>query len=386
MQKKAFIILSVFAVVAVLAALQLGLKPEVADSGNDDVLPVGALLLPEFEQIANEINTLEIIGAGNTSLVTLNRSDNGWGIAQRQGYAANWPEVRNLLRALGQAKVIAPKTTREELFPRLGLADIDSEDTGGGLLRWGSDAGQSLIIGIDANDLTGRYVRQPGVLQSYLVDQALDVKTEPADWIDKAILDWQANDLREITIRHADGDVIRIQRENEDALEMQLLNLPEGRLLSGQWAINGIANSLVSLRADDVRAVTSELPEDATRALFVTNNGVNLVVSLYQQADSAEADAVDGAGEPAIYLARLEVSLEPSPTDTGDAAEQTDEGESGEIDESQDPQQLADQLSTRVTGWEYVIPDYKYNSINKRLEDLLQPLPELEDEDALAGS
>ncbi len=388
MRKNSFIILGVLAIVAVLAALQLGLKPKMATPVGDDVLPVGALLLPDFEQLANDIDSLEIIGAGDAELVTLNRSDNGWGIAQRGGYPASWSEVRNLLRALGQTKVIAPKTAREALYPRLGLADISDENTGGGLLRWGSEPDQSLIIGIEASDLTGRYVRQPDSPQSYLVDQALDVKTNPSDWLDKAILDWQASNLREVTIRHADGDVIRIQRENEDALEMQLQNIPDGRELSGQWAINGIANSLVSLGADDVRTADNEAPESATRALFISNDGINLVISLYQQQQAAPDEPDSAITETPVYLARLEVSLEPGagfqnePEQAADGDTET-ASEAGAQD--QDPQLEVEQLNARLAGWEYVIPDFKYNSINKRLEDLLKPLPVVETEDALAG-
>lgn len=393
MKRGLFILLAIGALLAVVLAWQLGLKPQSADPLGADVLAAGDPLLSDFTEIANGIDRLDVIGAGNTTLVTLQRGDGIWGIAQRDGYPADWPAVRSLLRELGQAKVIAPKTAREEYYPRLGVADVSRDDTGGGLLRWGEGDGQALIIGIEAEDLTGRYVRQPGSAQSYLVDQQLDVKTDPADWINKAIIDWQGSRLQEVTIRHPDGDVVRIRRDNEDALEMRLVNIPEGREVSGQWAVNGIANSLISLRADDVRRA-GELPDDAIRALFVTDDGINLVISLYQEQPEqddavveADAEVADDSSAETRYIARLDVSLEPTPaTDTDsqvleqmDASDDAtapgaseDAGETG-------PAAEVEQLQTKTEGWEFIIPDYKYNSLNKRLEDLLRPLPEADD-------
>ncbi len=390
MKKSLFIALMVAAVIAVLLAWQLGLKPRTAQPIGGDVVASGELLLPQFESIANDIDSLEIIGAGNTPLVTLQRSDKGWVIAQRDGYVADWPEVRGLLRQLGQAKVIAPKTAREALYSRLGVADVSTENTGGGLLRWGEQADQALIIGIEAADLTGRYVRQPGNQQSYLVDQSLEVKTDPADWIEKGLIDWQSSRFQRVTIRHADADLIQIERTEPDALEMSLINIPEGREISGQWAVNGIVNGLISLRADDVRKVDSPLPDFATRALFVTENGINLVMSLYQQEPESAADADDSSldGTPQ-YLVRMDVSIEPVNTDASvvtddqDSETSTSEQESVSVAEGDtaenDPTAEAGQLQQKLEGWEFVIPDYKFNAINKRLEDLLKPLPEVEE-------
>lgn len=393
MKRSLFIGLMAAAVIAVLLAWQLGLKPKTAKPVSDDVVAAGELLLPQFESVANDINSLEIIGAGNSTLVTLQRNDNGWGIVERDGYAANWPEVRSLLRELGQSKVIAPKTARESLYSRLGVADVSSDNTGGGLLRWGDQSGQSLIIGIEAGDLTGRYVRQPGSQQSYLVDQKLDVKTDPADWVEKSLVDWQGSRLQRVTIRHSDGDVIRIEREQPEALEMNLMNIPEDREISGQWAVNGIVNSLASLRADDVRKADMPLPESATRALFVTDNGINLVMSLYQQEGGSEADDEASLTSTVQYMARMDVSLEPiksanaeevavdgedSDTSTNESdADSANDADEGATEEG--PQSEAEQLRQKLEGWEFMIPDYKFNAINKRMDELLKPLPNAEE-------
>lgn len=360
MKRSAFIILGAVAIVAALAAWKIGFKPHTAVLDDTSIIAAGERLLPAFEQQANDINKVDIIGAGNTVFVTLTRDNNSWGVLQRDGYRANWDEVRNLLRELGQASIIAPKTARESMHARLGLADVSEDNTGGGLLRWGDAPDQALIIGIEAADLTGRYVRQPDSAQTYLVDQILHVRTEPLDWLDKSILDWDASRLSEITVRHTDGDLIRIERSGADSLEMRLANLPENRELSGQWAINSIANSLVTLEADDVRKATGNVPEQATRALFVTDNGINLVVSLYQE-QAVDVDVDGGVVDEPVYLARFDVSLEPGSS-------------SGTSESAMEPQKEAELLASQLDGWEYVIPDYKFNSINKRLEDMLKPL------------
>lgn len=375
MQQKHFLTLVILAMVAVMLAWITRSGPEQANQSGSGVLAAGDRLLPELEAEANDIEQLQIIGAGNQALVTLNRHDTYWGISQRDGYPADWNSVRQMLRELSQAEVIAPKTVRPEFHARLGLADVSADNTGGGLVRWGDGEDDGLLIGIESDGLTARYVRRPGTDQTYLVDQELRVKSDPSDWIDANIIDWQASRLAEITVRPAEGDTIRINRATPDALEMQLISIPEGREVSGQWAVNGIANSLQVLTADDVRKAVADVPDDATRALFVTSDGINLVVSLFTET------LIGDDGEETAHYLRAEASLEPQ-TAAETVAEAVPEAPGDEALElaavNADPAEEVSRLQSKLNGWDFLIPEFKFNAMNKRLDDLLKPLPQEE--------
>ena len=387
MSNRNLLLLALAAVIASLLAWHFS-RPSERSAHQAGAIATGELLLPEFAAAANAIDSLQVYGAGEQLLVELKREDQRWTVLQKDAYAADWSKVRELLRELGQARVIAAKTSREAMYPRLGVADISMENTGGGLLRWGQGPDQALIIGIRSDDLEGRYVRQPEQAQSYLVDKVLEVPTRPRDWIDRDIIDWQGSRINAVTVRHADKDLIQLARPDADALELQLQNLPEGRELSGQWAINGLVNALTGLQADNVFAVTDPLPADATRLLYVSDNGINLLLSIYTDsaADAASADdgndTDDAADDDSSYRLRAEASLEPVPAIASDSAAVTAAAADAEAEPANDDSgaqaaaaaEVAE-LNQRLRGWEYVIPQYKFNALNKRLEDLLKPLP-----------
>jgi hypothetical protein len=385
MSNKHLLLLLVAAAIASVLAWQFSRPSErSADDAGD--IASGELLFPEFAKEANAIDYLQVYGGGEQLLLELQRQDQLWTVAQKDAYPADWGKVRDLLRELGQARVIAPKTSREAMYPRLGVADISMENTGGGLLRWDQGADSALIIGIRSDDLEGRYVRKPEQAQSYLVDKVLEVPTRPRDWIDRRIVDWQGSRISAVTVRHADKDLIRLARPDEDALELQLQNLPEGRELTGQWAINGIVNALTGLQADNVYAATDPLPADTTRMLFVSDNGINLLLSIYKQTPAA-SELADAAEAETSYRLRAEASLEPISAEANNSTD-ADADPAGKADDginAADSNAVADgaaqevaELNQRLRGWEYVIPEYKFNALNKRQEDLLKPLPAAE--------
>jgi len=389
MSKKHLLLLLVAAVIASVLAWQFS-NPSARSTHDTDAIASGELLFPKFADEANAIDQLQVYGGGEQLLLELQRQDQLWTVTQKDAYPADWNKVRALLRELGQARVIAPKTSRAAMYPRLGVADVSMENTGGGLLRWDQAADGALIIGIRSDDLEGRYVRKPEQAQSYLVDKVLEVPTRPRDWIDRRIVDWQSSRISAVTVRHADKDLIQLARPDEDALELQLQNLPEGRELSGQWAINGIVNALTGLQADNVYSAADPVPADSTRLLFVSHNGINLLLSIYKQTPAA-SDLADAAEAEASFRLRAEASLEPvsAEVDSSPDADANDAAEADAGNNATDSNALADgatqevtQLNQRLQGWEYVIPEYKFNALNKRLEDLLKPLPSADSDSA----
>ena len=400
MSNKNLLLLALAAIIASLLAWQFSRQPE-QSSQVAGAIASGELLLPEFADYANAIDQLQVFGAGEELLLELRRQDQTWSVQQKDGYTADWGKVRDLLRELGQARVIAPKTRREAMYPRLGVADVSVDNTGGGLLRWNQGDDNALIIGIRSDDLEGRYVRKPDQAQSYLVDKVLEVPTRPRDWIDRSIVDWQGSRISAVTIRHADKDLIQLARPDDDALELQLQKLPEDRELTGQWAINGIVNALTGLQADNVFRASEPVPADATRLLFVSNDGINLLLSIYAQTSAASEAAETAETE---YRLRAEASLEPNSAASVAAAadDPATASNAAAIDaDSSDVEATADesdhdnnnaaadevaQLNQRLQGWEYVIPEYKYNALNKRLEDLLKPLPETQADTATVNN
>ena len=382
--------------VAAVVALGLALWLQSGDRTGDGSAPrVGEPLLPGFAEQVNELQRLEVILPGSQTLVTLTRGESGWQAVERDGYPADWDQLRGLLRGLAQAEVVSPKTARAEHYDQLGVMDVQSPDASGVELRLGAEPVASVIVGKSASQREGRYVRLRGEQRSYLIDQALELPTEIGGWLDTDILDIQSSDIAGVTVRHADGEVVRIGRDGSD--QFALLNLPEGREVSGQWALNAVANALTGLSALDVRRAQGSVPDSATRVLYTTTDGVNIVVSLFSE--TPEGSGEDDGGK---YLARFEVSREPGSEQPAAAAEDAGTGEDevgagdqtaaadGEPATAGSTQTGAEQgaasgeaidvetldveaLAKRLSGWAFELRESKYNAMSKRLEDLLKP-------------
>jgi hypothetical protein len=142
--------------------------------------------------------------------------------------------------------------------------------------------------------------------------------------------------VREVTERPADAAAYTAVRVKKDAPDFTVSPLPKGRLLTGPAAAEPIAAALSTLTLDDVHKASAAADAHQAHALFSTFDGLELDVAGHQ----------DGARSLITISAHA-------------SAGQT--------------QAEAQNLSARLAGFEFEIPQYRYTAIFKPLEELLQP-------------
>ena len=112
-----FILLGVAAILVLLASLgNLQREP-----GNTQA---GRLFLPGLESMLSETNQVTIVKGGNEAVATLQRNADGWTVAERGGYPADFAKFRSSLLALAEARVLEVKTSDPEQYNRLGVEDV----------------------------------------------------------------------------------------------------------------------------------------------------------------------------------------------------------------------------------------------------------------------
>ena len=143
-------------------------------------------LFPNLTERVNQLDRVQVSGAGNKPIATLVRSDAGWSVAELHDYPADWPALRDLLAALAKARLVEAKTSNPEYFSRLGVSDIDAEDSAATLLQLGNEEdGMALLVGNPAEGRDGQYVRLAGADQAWLIDQQLNLPGEARDWLNR---------------------------------------------------------------------------------------------------------------------------------------------------------------------------------------------------------
>lgn len=341
MSPRNVLILGVVTLLALVCALLL------VGGRHDGELVEVPVLVPGLKAVINDVDAIDVESAGNTLVVSLRRDENRWRVENREGFEADFRRVHDLLRDLAEASRAEPKTAQIEWYPRLGLSDIADESATGVRVSFPGTDLPAVIMG-DQDDITGgRYIRLDGEQQSWLTDRELEIARDVNGWLERSVMDIPADELAEVTIVHPDGDRVRLRPADGEENQWVLLDVPDGREAAPRWQIRPVANGLANVTLEDVRR--SELvPDDAVRALYVTRDGLNFVVDLFVE---------NGQG-----WARFTVSAEPEPVMVGEApvAEQS-------------ASLLADAaaVDARLSPWQYALPDAKFETMTRRLEDLL---------------
>jgi len=148
---------------------------------------------------------------GSFSLVRV--SPGRWVTPERADYPVAVDQVRDLIVALADMRLIEPKTTRADRYARLEVEDVGGEDAKSRLIKLESADGQTLaeaIVGkqrprLTGTEAAGTYIRRPGEAQSWLASGGLPLEPAVTDWLVDEVVDLEGERIRRIEVRPASG-------------------------------------------------------------------------------------------------------------------------------------------------------------------------------------
>jgi hypothetical protein len=306
---------------------------------------VDAPLVPELRDQVNDIEAIDIVGPDGEPVATLRRERERWRVREKSDYEADFGLVHDLLRDLAMARRADERTSNPDWYVRLGVADPGTEGNEGVLVRFPGTGLPAVILGRPDSAGVGRFARIQGESPSWLTDRSPDIPLSTLEWLERAVMDIPADELEEVTIRHADGETVRLRSTGDERGQWVLLNVPEGREASPEWQLRPVAGALARLSMRDVRPHQS-VPDNAVRVLYRTVDGLNFLASVFEDDDrhwvhfsvSAEVEAID----------------EDDPDD-----EQTELA----ID--------AAAVDGRLSPWQFAIGQSRYDNMTRRVDDLL---------------
>ncbi|HEY6515419.1 MAG TPA: DUF4340 domain-containing protein [Steroidobacteraceae bacterium] len=323
-----------FAIGIVIIALAAWVSSH-SQTGEDSI--AGAVVLPGLEKSVNDVTEVRITKA-DRSQATLQRNATNWSVGER-AYPADSGKLRKLLLDLGSLQAVERKTSVARNYPVLGVADVTQPKATGARIDIVSRGKTwSLIVGnsMDANNC---YVRVVDSAQSLLASPLIMVDADPKLWLDPAIVDIAPDRIREVEELPAKGSGFNVSRDSKTQADFTVHGVPRGRELTGGDAADPMGSALSSLTLTDVRkAAAPPNGSDLSHAVFRTFDGLEIDVSGYEQAGNGYVDVSAHA------------------SDKSAAAE-------------------AQQINSRVQGWDYEIPGYRYEEIFQAMDGLLKPLP-----------
>jgi hypothetical protein len=304
-------------------------------TGDDSV--AGTAVLPGLQGALNDVTQVRITKAGNAR-TSLDRKATDWLVGER-GYPADSGKLRKLLLDLGSLKAVERKTSIARNYAVLGVDDVTAPKASGARIDIVSPGKTwSLIVGrsMDADNV---YVRVVGSAQSLLAGPLVMVDADPKLWLDPTILDIAQSRVREVDEQPPKGPGFSVARDKKTQADFTVRGIPHGRELSGADAADSVGSALSGLTLTDVRkAVAPAAGTGLSHAVFKTFDGLEIDISGYTQANDHYIDLSARAAD--------------KPADTE-----------------------AQQINSRVQGWDYLIPDYRYEEIFQSMDGMLKPLP-----------
>jgi Domain of unknown function (DUF4340) len=295
------------------------------------------LVLPGLEAGINGVSELDL-RRGDGTRTSLKKASVGWVVGERD-WAAEPGKVRKLLLDLGALNVVEEKTRLPENYPQLGVEDVNTPKATGTQVDVVTPAHTySLIVGKTSSGKSG-YVRVAGSAASLLAAPLLTLDADPKTWLEHSLIDLPVTRVRQVEEKPADGPAWSAAREKKEQPDFIVTGAPKGRQLSAPGAADSVAGALSALTSEDVQKGAAPADAKVSRAVFRTFDDLEVTVT----------GRKDGT--------RSLIALSAHATTPAAAGE-------------------AQQLNTRLGGWEFEIPDYKYGVIFRPLEELLQKLPE----------
>lgn len=299
----------------------------------------GEFMLPGLREQINQVTGL-VIRDSEDRVASIRLANGQWQMEEKQGYPADGGKLRSALLILADAMILEEKTSRPEMYSRLG---VEEPGTPGAqnlavTIELG-EAQRGLIIGKPAMG-NSHYVRRADEAASLLVNQTLAMSADPMSWLQTGILDIEAGQISRVDIVHGPGDVLAINRVDEAGENFIIENLPAGREAISDFAANGIASSLARLNFSDVRRRETAEAADSTSITFTTRDGLLILLSLQAGSPTwASFSFTPTTAEPDAVAARQ-----------------------------------ASEYSARLQGWEFALPEHRADQLRKRLDELLKPV------------
>ncbi len=333
-------------------------------------------LLPGLLKTVNEVTSITLQRKDGSA--TLARTESGsWGLAEKDGYPVDSDAVKQTLIALAQMSPLEAKTDDPARYAKLGVQDPEAEGSTATLVTLKDKSGKELaklLVGKPSEGKGGMpsgntYVRRAGEKQSWLAKGSPELKEKPTDWLKKQVVEIKRDRVRSVEVRHADGEVVHVERATAKETNFELSGIPEGQELSYPSVAGSLASALEYLNLEDV------LPADKVdftqgagpTSEFRTFDGLKITVHVKEDGEKCFARF------EAAYEAPTQVGPTPPPApEAGADGSKPPEQPDATAKKPEDVQKEASELQARLSKWVYQIPAYNKANFTKHLKDMLK--------------
>ncbi len=312
-------------------------------------------LYPGLIDRINDARRIEI--RAQDGAVTIAHDGERWVVASRDNFPARFERVKEALVQLTELDVLETKTSMPEKYGQIGVDEVENAGSTARRVAVYGDGGPpllELLVGKErpATGLTppSHYVRKAGEQGALLVQGALGFSAKTNDWLDNAIVDVAADRVRRITVNPREGAPVVITKASREAQFFDLDHVPKGSAPRSKALVSSLGGLLLGVAFDDV--AKASIVEGLVPRTIVEVQTFDGLVTTLEEYDVKEK----------VYV-KFGIAYNPDLVVAAPAADTT-----------RDVAAEAKALAAKVADWVYVLPEYKVRLIDRKLEDLIQPV------------
>jgi len=380
-------------IIAVALAIAVALVKINQDASRDTATnrTPGETLLENFP--AESVKSITL--SDNQGVITLNKSDDGWIVAERDDYPARTANILTLLRNISDLKIVQAMEAGPSFAPRFGMDENSKSANARGITAAFADASGQEIARISVGrmlDSGGRFVRNHADESGfYTVNDMLHMlDTTPVRWLDEAFLRPQKiSSIRVASAVNPSANLWHVSRESEED-DFRLADAPPGEMLESS-AAESLKNLMNFARFQDVipaaeidaRAAESPTPRIATVGTF---EGFTYTFTITPAKPVESADNELDTPPPAIDEQLITFTVEATlPTERKKGDDETEET-AAELDKAftERHETLTTQLKKEqaLAGRTFLIAKSVVEPLLKERDDITTGPPEVEEEAA----
>ena len=309
----------------------------------------GQKLFPGLVDDAQSVAELVVVQDGTT--MTFVHVGEQWTLKESGNYPVHGNLVSKVVFSLSNMELLEAKTNSPARHDVLQLGDPYKKNGKSQLVILKDAAGETiadLVVGranffLPETTTGGMYVRRPGEDQAWLVRGLVDIGVEPRGWLKREIVNIPPENIVRVDVTQPGGAELVVVPKEDVTGGFAFAHMPEGLMLKSEYAPRNVAAILNNFVLNDVRRI-SDINLDLAQAYsgtFLSADGVKVMLKIYRQ-DGTQYMTVD-----AEYVGNALVSK---------AAQQ------------------AAEIKERTDGWAYIIPEYQYEQIAQKMEDVTEKI------------
>jgi hypothetical protein len=311
--------------------------------------------------------------ADSENRVTLVKGEKVWQVEERNGYPADFDELRDTVVKLSRLKIGRSFTGSPESLARLSLSPPSAPEAkaAGRRITLKDQAGKILadvILGqtreTEDGGSGGQYLKKADADTVFLVDGDFRfLKTTPAQWLKKQVLDIRADGVESVVCYSGDAPtpVYTLSRPKKGE-SARMTPVPPGRTADSA-KIDQVLDALAPLTLDDVKTGKDNHPateSKLTRLVYHLYDGRR--ISIFPESD----------GEDSFFL-RITAEADPSVAEAVESTAPATDKDQPQAEETIPPApKTARQLNEELSPWVFSVKKWQYDSFITLPESLLE--------------